>query len=144
MKLQSYSEEFVTETQSKISIRFDSKSSKLSEIDVGVRQGRPLSPTLCNIYLHEIIMKWQKEDIIEIPLSKNKELLTLLFADDQVLTSNTEDNVQKAAHELNQITTEYGSSTSVEKTKSMAFKGRDPVRTKTAMDNKIIRKFDIL
>jgi hypothetical protein len=53
------------------------------------------------MYLDEMITKWQKEDITGIPLSRNKQLLTLLFADDQVIISNTEDNVQKAAHELN-------------------------------------------
>ena len=36
--------------------------------------------------------------------------------------------------------TEYGLTISVQKTKSMAFKGRDPVRTKIVIDNKIIEK----
>ena len=36
-------------------------------------------------------------------------------------------NLQKAAHKLNQIITEYGLTISVQKTKSMAVKGRDPV-----------------
>jgi hypothetical protein len=64
--------------------------------------------------------KWQKEDITGIPLSKNKQLLTLLFADDQVIISNTEDKLQKVTHKLNQIITEYGLIISVQKT--VAFK----------------------
>jgi hypothetical protein len=44
------------------------------------------------------------EDIKGIPLSKNKQLLTLLFADDQVIISNT-DYLQKAVHKLNEIIT---------------------------------------
>jgi hypothetical protein len=36
---------------------------------------------------------------------KNKRLLTLLFADDQLIISNTEDKLQKVAHKLNQIIT---------------------------------------
>ena len=44
--------------------------------------------------------------------------------------TDTEDNLQKAAYKSNQIITEYGLNISVQKTKSMAFKGRDPVRTK--------------
>jgi RecA-family ATPase len=74
------------------------------------------------IYLDEIITKWQKEDITGIPLAKNKQLLTLLFVDDQVIISNTEDNLQKAVHKLNQIITEYGLTISVLKTKSVVFK----------------------
>jgi len=38
-----------------------------------------------NIYLDEIINKWQKQDITGIKLSKNQQLSTLLFADDQVI-----------------------------------------------------------
>jgi hypothetical protein len=36
-----------------------------------------------------------KEDITGIPLSKNKQVLPLLFADDQVIISNAEDNYRK-------------------------------------------------
>jgi hypothetical protein len=65
-----------------------------------------------------------------IPLSKNKQLLTLLFTDDQVIISNTEDNLEKATHKLNHIVIEYGLKVSVQKTKSMTFKGRDPIISK--------------
>jgi len=47
----------------------------------------------------------------------------LLFADDQVIIADTEDNLQKAVHKLNQIITVYGLTISIQKTKSMAFKG---------------------
>jgi hypothetical protein len=67
-------------------------------------------------------------------------LSTLLFADDQVLIADTKDNLQKAAHKLNRLITDYGLKISVQKTKSMAFKGRDPVRNKIVIDNKIIEK----
>ena len=40
--------------------------------------------------------------------------------------------------------TEYGLSTSAQKTKLMAFKARDPVRTKTVIDNKIIEQVNLL
>jgi len=67
----------------------------------------------------------------------------LLFADDQVIIADTEDILQKAARKLNQIITEYVLTLSVLKTKSMAFKGRDPVRTKTVIDNKIIEQVNL-
>ena len=37
---------------------------------------------------------------------------------------------------------EYGLTISVQKTKSMAFRGRDPVTTKIVIDNKIIEKMN--
>jgi tryptophan synthase beta subunit len=71
---------------------------------------------------------------------KNQQLSTLLFANDQVIIANREDNLQRAAHKLNQIIAEYGLTISVQKTKSMAFRGQYPVRTKIVIDNKIIEQ----
>jgi transcription initiation factor TFIIIB Brf1 subunit/transcription initiation factor TFIIB len=103
-------------------IKFYNKISKPVEINKGIRQGCQISPTLFNIYLDEIITKWQKEDITGIKLSTNQHLSTLLFADDQVIIADTEDNLQKAAHKLNRLITEYGLTISVQKTNVMEFK----------------------
>jgi len=110
-------------TQNKILIKFNNKLSKPVEINKRVCEGFPLSPTLFNINLDEIITKWQNQDITRIKLSKNQQLSTLLFADNQVIIADTKDNLQKAAHKLNQIITKYGLTISVQKTKSIAFKG---------------------
>jgi transcription initiation factor TFIIIB Brf1 subunit/transcription initiation factor TFIIB len=126
-----------TQNKNKIMIKFYNKISKLVEINKGLRLGCPLSH---HIHLDEIITKWQKQGITRIKLSKNQHLSALLFADDQVIIADTEDKLQKAAHKLNRLITEYGLTISVQKTKSMAFKGRDPVRTKTLIDNKIIEQ----
>jgi len=123
---------------------FNNKLSKPAEINKAVRQSCPPSPTLFNIYLVEIITKWQNQDITGIKLSINQQLSTLLFADDQVIIADTEDNLQKAAHKLNQIITEYGLTISVQKTKSMVFKGRDTVRTEIVTDNEIIDQVNFL
>jgi len=85
-------------TKNKILIKCNSKLSKLVEINKAACQGCLLLLTLFNIYLDEIITKWQKEDISGIPFSKNQLLLTLLFVDDKVITSRTEDNLQRAAY----------------------------------------------
>jgi hypothetical protein len=75
---------------------------------------------------------------LELNFPENQRLSTLLFADDQVIIADTQYNLQKAAHKLNRLITEYGLTTriSVQKTKSMAFKGRDSVRIKILIDNK--------
>ena len=55
-------------TQNKILIKFNNKLSKQVEINKGVHQGCPLSPTQFNIYLDEMITKWQNQDITGIKL----------------------------------------------------------------------------
>ena len=46
-------------------------------------------------------------------------------------------------HKLNQRITEYGFTISVQKTKSMAFRGRDTVRTEIVTDNEIIEQVNL-
>jgi hypothetical protein len=82
--------------------------------------------------------KGQKEGVTGTSLSKSQQLLALPFADDQPVVSNTEDNLQKAAQKVNQAIIEHGLNMSVQKTKSMAFKGQEPFRSEISIDNKII------
>ena len=67
-----------THTQNTVLIKFNSKLSKLAEINKGVQHDCTLLPALLNTYLDEIITKWQKEDIKGIPLPKSQQLLTLI------------------------------------------------------------------
>jgi hypothetical protein len=56
------------------------------------------------------------------------------------ITSNTKDNLQKAANKLNQIITEYDLIISAQRSKSMAFTGRYPITSKIVIDNKFIEQ----
>jgi len=47
----------------------------------------------------------------------------MLFVDDQVVTSNTEENLQIAAYKLKQIITIHGLITPAQKTKLVAVRG---------------------
>jgi hypothetical protein len=64
----------------------------------------------------------------------------LLFSDDQITLTNTEENMQEAAYKSNKKITKCGVTKSAQKTKLMAFKGRYPVRSKIVIENKIIEK----
>jgi hypothetical protein len=71
---------------------------------------------------------------------KSTSLLTLLFADYQIILSSTKDNMQKTAYHLNQIITARVLSISVQKTKLMALKGGKPDGGKIVIHNKIIEE----
>ena len=69
-------------------------------------QGCPLSHVLFNLYLDEVIRIWLQK----LKTSKYfKELIftTLLFAGDQFIVSDTEDNLQKTVYLLYNISKEY-------------------------------------
>jgi hypothetical protein len=50
-------------------------------------------------------------------LLRNKNISAILFADDHVIMSDSEDNLQTAIYKLNKIITEYGLTISAEKVK---------------------------
>ena len=90
-------------------------------ISQGVRQGCPLYPILFNLYLDEAIRIWLQK------LKTSKyfiELIfnTLLFADDQFIISDTEDNLQKAVYLLYSISKEYNLEIATKKDEGICFR----------------------
>jgi hypothetical protein len=67
-------------------------------------------------------------------------LNTILFADDQVIVTSTEDELQRAAYTLNNIAVKYNLKISVNKTKAMGMKGKINARTKIVINNNIIEQ----
>jgi hypothetical protein len=71
------------------------------EINKAVRQDCPLSPVLFNIYIDKVITEWQH--MIKQNVVMNLILNTILFADDQVIVTSTEDDMQRALYALNNV-----------------------------------------
>jgi hypothetical protein len=88
--------------KSTIEIDFGNKIKiKLSEertIDHGVRQGCPSSPTLFNIYMNRIIVKWYQIYTKGINLSTGTKKHTLLFAYNQVTVADSEESTHITKH----------------------------------------------
>ena len=66
-----------------------------------------------------------------------KELIfnILLFADNQFIISDTEDNLQKAVYLLHNISKEYNLEIATKKTKVFGFVGTDHLRTKIIIND---------
>jgi hypothetical protein len=86
-------------------------------------------PTLFSLYIDDIIRRWQTE-LKDTFYRNNIEITTLLFADDQVILANSEDNLQRAIHRLNVTSKVYNMRISKDKTKALALRGKDPTRIK--------------
>jgi hypothetical protein len=64
-------------------------SNKEIHINQEVKQGCPMSPTLFNIFIDEVIRQWQDVSIKDFKIG-NTVLNTILFVDDQAIFSESE------------------------------------------------------
>ena len=127
----------------KTSISIDksyTKNNKNELVNSGVRQGCPILPTLFNIYMDAAICEWQTQ------LRQNFEinaitLNTILFADDQVVFAENENNLQVATFQLEKTMKTYNLPISTTKTKSIGIIGEKyPRRSKILIDGKIVEQ----
>lgn len=125
--------------ETRISVRTGNKTSNTIIVNQGVKQGCPLSPTLFNIYIDKATEEWQNKITTGINIGTTL-LKSMLFADDQILMAESEDDLQVAAYQLQLIMEKYNLKISNHKTKTMAFEGVDHRRCKIVLNNEIIEQ----
>lgn len=91
---------------SKCAIKIGSRITKFLSQGRGVRQGCCLSPTLFNIYINELAKTIEKSTAPGVTLHDSETKL-LLYADDLVLLSPTEQGLQKNLDLLEQYSIEH-------------------------------------
>jgi hypothetical protein len=64
----------------------------------------------------------------------------MLFADDQVLLAKSDDDLQYSVHNLNKIAYEFSMEINAEKTRVMAIRGMEPIRSKICINNKTLKQ----
>lgn len=72
----------------------------------------------------------------------NTSLDTLLFADDQVLISSSENDAQRALFNLSNISRNFNLNISTKKTKVLAFRGAETIRAKIVLEGKTIEQIN--
>ena len=73
-------------------------------------------------------------------LKRNLSLNTLLFADDQIIIQDSEDQLSKSVYILNQLSKDYNLKISADKTKKLAFKGKHLMRSKVEIGGSILEQ----
>ena len=123
-----------------IRVRLENEMSEYAEINQGLRQGCPASCVTFNIYIDHILREWYKTQPKGIAIKGKDCLATILFADDQVIMAENEDDLQRAVNNLDIIARRFNMKISTPKTKVMAFIGKDPKRSKIVINGDIIEQ----
>jgi hypothetical protein len=106
----------------KIKTKLDDILTQTIKINMKVWKWCSLSPMLFNVYIQQITTKWKEEEIKGIQISRNKNIETHLFVDDQVIMADSEDALQISVCKLEMVTSKCGLKISASRMKTIAFK----------------------
>jgi hypothetical protein len=81
--------------------------------------------------MNQIITERKEQEIKGIKISRNKDIKTLLFINNQVIVADSENAVQISVYKLERVTLKYGKKISTRKMRTMVFNGRDAVCSDT-------------
>ena len=87
-------------SKSSCAVKIGNKSTNFFRCKKGVRQGCPLSPNLFNIYINDIEKRLTGVNNSLITLDNGTDMTCLLYADDIVIMSLSEEGLQKCLGEL--------------------------------------------
>ena len=102
-----------------ICIKINGCASEEFKTSKGVRQGCILSPLLFNIFMSDLPRKLNQDCSVTIDM--NKKINCLLWADDIILLSETEQGLRNLLTDLELYCRENGLSVNIDKTKCMIF-----------------------
>jgi RNA binding exosome subunit len=117
----------------------DGQISEPINTNKGVRRGCGLSPDLLYIYINKAMKEWKQTTQSGIQLRSGKIIQTILYADDQVITAESEDELQ-IVNELDKIVKKYGTKISTTKTKTTGLCGKNIQRVKIEIEGKMIEQ----
>ena len=108
-------------------IRLGNLTTDWFHTESGVRQGDNLSPTLFNIYLNDLARELNS---LGLGIKLNDiHVCLLLYADDIVLISENEENLQKMLNFVNEWCEKWQLNVNIEKTKIMHFRKKRKAKT---------------
>ena len=105
----------------KCCVKVGNKITDVFEVNQGVKQGCILSPLLFNIFLSDIVPLFSKTECSPLQLGNTETIGCILWADDLVVLSETEDGMQNMLDNLSSYTEKNGMKINFDKTKSMIF-----------------------
>ena len=83
----------------KCPVKINNKTINLFNYEQGVQQGNPLSPLLFNLYINDIFEVLKNDSLLT--LNGQQYFNALMYADDLIIMSTTQEDLQKSLHALN-------------------------------------------
>ena len=103
---------------------------KFFQCSRGVRQGCPLSPTLFNTYLNDLIPQLEASNSSPLGLPNKTNVSCLMYADDLILLSKSPQGLQSMLNKLHQFCEVWHLSINTEKTKCMTLQKKNKTNNK--------------
>ena len=121
--------------KTKFVVKIKNKTTNLFNYDKGVQQGNPLSPLLFNLYINDIF------DILKnggsLNLDNQQNFNALMYADDLIIMSPTQDGLQKSLDALNEFCKKWKLNINQKKTECTTFsKGSNTKKDNFTIDTK--------
>ena len=108
-------------SKTQCSIKLDLYMKKTFACNRGVRQGRILSPVLFNLFLNELPQLLECPEVDPFLLPNGTKLSCLLYADDLVLLSHSQQGLQTALNKLSAFCHTWKMNVNLSKTKLIIF-----------------------
>ena len=102
-------------------IRLGNKITDTFQVNQGVKQGCILSPLLFNIFLSDLVPRTNNDDCKPLKVSDSKNISCILWADDLILLSETEEGFQNMLQNLSKYVEENRMEINRDKTKCIIF-----------------------
>lgn len=104
-------------------VKIGEQTSAEIRVNKGLKQGCCISPTLFNIYIAEALSNWKRKCCnMGIQIGDSK-LYTLLFADDQIVIAEDEDDASYMTRKLKEEFLKWGLTINMDKTKYLIVEG---------------------
>ena len=107
--------------KTKCAVKIDNYTTDIFEFTKGVRQGCPLSPILFNMYINDTFETVNNDNAVNIFLEEEKKINALMYADDLILLSDTQEGLQRQIDKLSLYCDKWKLDVNIKKTKIMIF-----------------------
>ena len=121
-------------SENSCAIKIGNKRTRFFRCKKGVRQGCPPSPNLFNIYINDIVERLNKANTTLLLLKNGSKISCMLYADDIVIMSLSEDGLQKYLDDLAHFTKMWKLTVSMKKTKCITFQKNNKVNKNKTND----------